>query len=370
MLADDGGLVWTALGGTLGRVDVYRAADGSLLTRHETAGDVESVEQVGGLIYFGGHDIGPTELEHVGVIDPAAPAILDAAAFDEPTTGGDGTWALHSTGRDLWVGGNVSGPYFGFARYPAVPRRPPGRARPRSSPPWRYLDTGGGARRAGRVGFDDAAWPTGPAELGFGDTGEGTVLRRGPGHATTSAAPSRSPMCPPTDLRLDLLADDGAAVYVNGTEVARTNLPTGTSDRHHPGDGRACRATPRTPSSPSPCRPRSWSRAPTPSPSRSTRTPRPAATSASTPGSAPCARPRSPPADAPAGGRPAGATWRYRDQGRTRRPTWNQPGFDDGTWPRARPSSAGRRAARPPSWPRAPAPAGSGGPSRSPTPRR
>ena len=30
-----------------------------------------------------------------------------------------------------------------------------------------------------------------------------------------------------TDLRLDLLADDGAAVYLNGTEVARTNLPDG-----------------------------------------------------------------------------------------------------------------------------------------------
>lgn len=227
VLADERGLVWTALGGSLGRSDVYRAADGSLLTRHETAGDVETVEQVGDLIYLGGHDIGPTELEHIGVIDPAAPAILDAAEFDEPTTGGDGTWAIHSTGSALWVGGNVSGPYFGFAFYPSVPD-PPDRVEllPVLSP-WRYLDTAAAPSGWTAPAFDDSAWPTGPAELGFGDGGEATLLRSGRGTYSFRRTFTATDVASLTDLRLDLLADDGAAVYLNGTEVARVNLPAG-----------------------------------------------------------------------------------------------------------------------------------------------
>jgi len=227
VLADDRGLVWTALGGVLGRSDVYRAADGSLLTRHETAGDVEVVEEVGDLIYLGGHDIGPNEEEHIGVVDPAAPAILDVAPFDAPTTGGDGTWAIHSTGRDLWVGGNVSGPYFGFARYPAVPDPPVRTELVPVLSTWRYLDTGPAPAGWTAAGFDDSAWPSGPAELGFGDGGEATLLRSGrPAYAfrrtfTVSGVGNLS------DVRLDLLADDGAAAYVNGTEVARVNLPAG-----------------------------------------------------------------------------------------------------------------------------------------------
>ena len=228
VLADDDGRVWAALGGVLGRADVYRAADGSLLTRHETSGDVESVEQVGDLVYFGGHDIGPSEFEHIGVVDPAAPAILDAASFDEPSTGGDGIWAIHSTGRDLWVGGNMSGPYFGFTRHPAV-ADPPDRVEllPVLSS-WRYLDTAAAPAAWRAAGFDDSAWPTGGAELGFGDGGEGTLLRSGRGTYYFRRTVDVNGVAGLRDLRLDLLVDDGAAVYVNGTEAVRTNLPAGT----------------------------------------------------------------------------------------------------------------------------------------------
>lgn len=228
LLADGRGLVWAALGGALGRADVYRAVDGSLLTRHETEGDVEAVEEVGGLIYFGGHDIGPTGWEHVGVVDPAAPSILDAALFDEPSTGGDGVWAFHSTGTDLWLGGNVSGPWFGFTRHPAIASPP---ARTEVLPvlsTWRYLDTAAAPAGWRTPAFDDSAWRSGAGELGFGDSGEATLLTPG---RTTYYFRQRIDVPDPsvlTDLRLDLLADDGAAVYVNGTEVVRANLPTGT----------------------------------------------------------------------------------------------------------------------------------------------
>lgn len=227
LLADDRGLVWAALGGSLGRADVYRAVDGSLLTRHETEGDVESVEQVGGLIYLGGHDIGPTGWEHIGVVDPAAPSILDAAVFDEPSTGGDGIWAIHSTGNDLWLGGNVGGPWFGVTRHPAIASPP---ARTEVLPVlswWRYLDTAAAPAGWQTPAFDDSAWRGGAGELGFGDSGEATLLTPG---RTTYYFRQRIAVADPTvltDLRLDLLADDGAAVYVNGTEVARYNLPAG-----------------------------------------------------------------------------------------------------------------------------------------------
>ena len=289
VLADDRGLVWTAQGGALGRVDVYRAVDGSLLTRHETAGDAESVEQVGDLVYFGGHDIGPSELEHVGVIDPAAPAILDAAAFDEPTTGGDGTWAFHSTGRDLWVGGNVGGPYFGFARYPARPEAP---ARVELLPvldPWRYLDTAAAPAGWRTVGFEDCgvAERAGRARVRRRRRGDGPPQRPGvlllPAdlHGDRRRPPHRPAPRPAGRRRR------------GGVRQRDRGGPHQPPDRdphgHHVGRRRACRATPRTRSRPSRCRPARWSRARTRSPSRCTRTPRPAATSASTPASARCA---------------------------------------------------------------------------------
>jgi chitodextrinase len=205
---------------------VYRL-DGSLLSRLEAEGDIQAVEAVGRLVYFGGHDIGPTGWEHVGVVDPVAPAVLDAAFFDEPSTGGDGIWAFHSTGRDLWIGGNVGGPWFGFTRHPATTDLP---ARTELVPVlsrWRFRDTAAAPAGWTATTFDDSGWLEGPAELGFGDGGEATGLRSGRvtyyfRQSFTVADPTAL-----TDVRLDLLADDGAVAYVNGTEVGRLNMPAG-----------------------------------------------------------------------------------------------------------------------------------------------
>ena len=227
LLADGRGLVWAALGGSLGRADVYRAVDGSLLTRHETEGDVEVVEEVGGLVYFGGHDIGPSGNEHLGIVDPAAPAILDASRFNEPSTGGDGLWAIHSTGRDLWLGGNVGNPWFGFTRHPSVASPAPRTELVPVLAPWRYLDRAAAPTGWRLPGHDDSSWVSGAAELGFGDGGEGTVLASGRGTYYFRRTFTATDVATLGDLRLDLLADDGAAVFVNGIEVARINLPTG-----------------------------------------------------------------------------------------------------------------------------------------------
>ncbi len=100
---------------------------------------------------------------------------------------------------------------------------------------WHYLDTGaapGGQWRA--VGFDDAAWVQGPAQLGYGDGDEATVLEQGrPRHIThyfrhgfevDDAAAYAT-------LELALVRDDGAIVYLNGVELVRDKMPAGPVDR-------------------------------------------------------------------------------------------------------------------------------------------
>lgn len=99
---------------------------------------------------------------------------------------------------------------------------------------WRYLDDGSDQGTAWREpAFDDSGWAAGPAQLGYGDGDEATVVGFGGNpddkHITTyfrhtftageTAALARA------DLKL--VRDDGAVVYLNGTEVFRSNMPEG-----------------------------------------------------------------------------------------------------------------------------------------------
>ncbi len=94
---------------------------------------------------------------------------------------------------------------------------------------WRWLD-GRTPPAAGwtAVDVDDSTWATGAAELGFGDGDERTLL---PAGGTTYyfrgsfTVPDVSHIAA---LTLGIVRDDGAAVYVNGVEVLRSNLPAGT----------------------------------------------------------------------------------------------------------------------------------------------
>ncbi len=97
---------------------------------------------------------------------------------------------------------------------------------------WRYLDDGtdqGSDWRA--LTFNDTGWPSGPAELGYGDV-QTTTVSYGPDggnkpittyfrHAFTLTNADDV-----SALQLDLQRDDGAVIYLNGTEVARSNMPT------------------------------------------------------------------------------------------------------------------------------------------------
>src|SRR5687767_1626021 len=100
---------------------------------------------------------------------------------------------------------------------------------------WRYLDTGSDQGIAWREpAFNDSAWPAGPAQLGYGDGGEATVVSYGSDvnkkHITTffRRAFNVNDAAAFTALSLRVLRDDGVVVYLNGTEVYRNNMPSGT----------------------------------------------------------------------------------------------------------------------------------------------
>jgi hypothetical protein len=99
---------------------------------------------------------------------------------------------------------------------------------------WKYLDDGSNPGTAWRgTNFNDAAWKSGPARLGYGGDGEVTTVSYGPDanakyittwfrHTFTVTDPAVI-----TNLTVRLQRDDGALVYLNSNEVFRSNLPTG-----------------------------------------------------------------------------------------------------------------------------------------------
>jgi len=81
--------------------------------------------------------------------------------------------------------------------------------------------------------FDDSSWLQGPAQLGYGDNDERTRLSYGPSSSSKHLAYYFRHRFVVTDsaginaLAVDLLRDDGGVVYLNGTELFRSNMPSG-----------------------------------------------------------------------------------------------------------------------------------------------
>ena len=100
---------------------------------------------------------------------------------------------------------------------------------------WKYLDNGSNQNSAWKnVSFNDASWPTGTGAFGYGTTGITTTVSFGSNnkkkHITTYFRKTISVADASiySSFTLNLKRDDGAVVYVNGTEVYRSNMPTGT----------------------------------------------------------------------------------------------------------------------------------------------
>ena len=99
---------------------------------------------------------------------------------------------------------------------------------------WKYRDTGvAPPANWTTLAYNDSAWSSGAAELGYGDGDEVTVVQSGPAvhyittwfrrtFTVTNAAQISA-------LTARMIRDDGVVVYLNGTEIWRNNLP-GVSD--------------------------------------------------------------------------------------------------------------------------------------------
>ena len=99
---------------------------------------------------------------------------------------------------------------------------------------WRYLDTGIDPGTAWvSLSFDDSSWASGPAELGYGDFNEATVINNVDSSGQRLLTAYFRHTFNVTDastiggLSLRLWRDDGAIVYLNGVEVFRNNMPAG-----------------------------------------------------------------------------------------------------------------------------------------------
>ncbi len=99
---------------------------------------------------------------------------------------------------------------------------------------WRYLDNGSDQGTAWQASaFVDTGWSLGNAKLGYGEGDEATVVSFGPDpqdRYITTYLRNTFQVTNPANLNfsnLGLLRDDGAVVYLNGTEILRSNMPGG-----------------------------------------------------------------------------------------------------------------------------------------------
>ncbi len=160
----------------------------------------------------------------------------------------DGAWTANGDSFGcLWVGGDfhVGGVDHGRSRWLGGiarfcptgfdPDAPAPEPEPEPDPntviavgsEWRFEDSGADLGFQWRnPGYDDADWPIGTAEFGFGDGDEATPWN--PGHTTYYARNDFEwSGAKPNSFSLSLKADDGAVVYLNGVELVRENLPDG-----------------------------------------------------------------------------------------------------------------------------------------------
>src|SRR4030095_14337564 len=104
---------------------------------------------------------------------------------------------------------------------------------PSNTPPpavWKYLDNGAAPAWtcSSDPAFDDSLWETGIPEFGDGDGDERTVVSNVTTPRKTWYFRHKFNVADPTaitSLTLRTIIDDGAVVYINGSEVKRINLP-------------------------------------------------------------------------------------------------------------------------------------------------
>ena len=93
---------------------------------------------------------------------------------------------------------------------------------------WEYNDSGTDPGTTWMTpGYDDSGWSTGRGQFGYGENDEHTTVSESA--ATVYFRKTFSVNSADfTHLKVLLLRDDGAVVYLNGNEILRSNMPSGT----------------------------------------------------------------------------------------------------------------------------------------------
>lgn len=235
---EDGSRLFGAGGSGSNAAAAWDTSTGSRVWRQVTDGDIQAVDYYDGTVYFGFHD-GYQDDPSIKML-AANSATGQLQPFYPRFNEFWGVFAISAGPSGVIAGGeysNVSGfPVRNVARF-ALAATPPSDPVTTnylgSSARWSYWDQDTRPEGWSAFAFDDSTWATGLAQLGYGDGDEATVIHSG----TSAARPVTSyyrtsftigpdePM--PELLQLQLLADDGAVVYLNGVRVVRDNMPTG-----------------------------------------------------------------------------------------------------------------------------------------------
>lgn len=236
---DAGTRLFGAGGSAANTMSAWSTSTGARVWRHVTMGDIQATIHYKGKVYFGFHDgyQGNTAIkvlaadEATGALDPA---------FRPRFNKFWGVFALAASDAGVVVGGEfttVSGVAAqGFARFRATGTTaspPPPTTREttylNAETSWRYWDGGNLADGWQAAGTNDAAWRTGAGHFGYGDGDETTLLGWGgtARHITAYFRTRFDLAALPSAATLELVADDGAVVHVNGVAVVRDNMPSG-----------------------------------------------------------------------------------------------------------------------------------------------
>lgn len=215
----------------------FDLSTGTKLFRQICGGDAQAVAAVGETLFTGFHEECEDDFSQRLTANDVKTGVRDREFM--PTF--DRYWGVHAiaaTTSRLAVAGDftdVNGVRVqGLALFPVAPPPPPPPPPPVTLPlgsVWRYNDTGSVPANWNQPGFDDGAWPSGPAQLGYGDGDEATVIGYGPNpnnkHMVSWFRSEFEATARPGVLTLELVADDGAVVYLNGVEVLRDNMRPG-----------------------------------------------------------------------------------------------------------------------------------------------
>lgn len=260
-IAGDDRTLVTSMTGAANSTNRYDLLTGARLWAHSCDGDGQAVDEYAGTTYGGYHEsCGGDTTIRLEAYDTAT-GTRDASlrpAFDLFW----GVRAIDAGPAGLAIAGeftSVAGVAVqGVAIFPATAAPPPEPTTTTTStttttttttttlPPtvdvgfpialgstWRYRDEATAPDSAWvDPAYDDTAWKLGTAQLGYGDGDERTVIGYGPSanakYLTAWFRRGFTLGTLPPSLVVRLVADDGALVRVNGVEVVRDNLPTGT----------------------------------------------------------------------------------------------------------------------------------------------